>query len=134
MAFWLVKSDPDSYSWENLRKEKKTVWDGVRNYQARNNLKLMEKGDKVLVYESQNSKLVAGIAEVTKPFFQDPTTDDENWVAVELTARKSFRMLVSLETIKTTPGLEDIALIRNSRLSVMPLTPDEFDIIIQLSK
>ncbi|MDT3739546.1 MAG: EVE domain-containing protein [Candidatus Kapabacteria bacterium] len=134
MAFWLVKSDPDSYSWDNLLKDKKTVWDGVRNYQARNNLRLMEKGDKVLVYESQNSKYIAGIAEVTKPFFQDPTTDEENWVAVELTAVKSFKMPVSLDAVKTTPGLEDIALIRNSRLSVMPLTPDEFDIIIQLSK
>ncbi|MBX3044511.1 MAG: EVE domain-containing protein [Candidatus Kapabacteria bacterium] len=134
MAYWLVKSDPDTYSWENLLKDKKTDWDGVRNYQARNNLKLMEVGDNVLVYESQSTRFVAGIAEVTKHAFQDTTTDDERWLAVELKAIKSLKNPVTLETIKNTPALKDIALIKQSRLSVMPLKEEEYNTIIDLSK
>jgi len=134
MAYWLVKSDPETYSWQDLLKDKKTTWDGVRNYQARNNLMLMEIGDPVLVYESQSPKYVAGIAKVTKTHFPDETSEDDRWVAVELKAVSSLKNPVTLEIIKSTPELKDIALIRQSRLSVMPLTEIEYNTIIRLSK
>ncbi|GAB1370488.1 EVE domain-containing protein [Candidatus Kapaibacterium sp.] len=134
MAYWLVKTDPDSYSWDNLVKDKKVVWDGVRNYQARNNLMKMLIGDEVLVYESQSPKIVTGITTVTKEYFPDPTTEDNAWVAVELKFKKSFKKHVSLEDIKSLPELGNIALIRQSRLSVMPLTADEFEIICSMGK
>lgn len=134
MAYWLVKSDPDTYSWVDLIKDKKTDWDGVRNYQARNNLMKMELGDLVLVYESQSTKFVAGISEVTKTHFPDKTTEDERWVAVELSVIKSLSNPVTLEMIKSTPELSEIALIKQSRLSVMPLTEIEYNTIIKLSE
>lgn len=134
MAYWLVKSDPDSYSWDDLVKDKKTPWDGVRNYQARNFMKEMENGDKVFVYHSLTTKSVVGIAEVTKEQFQDPTTEDERWIAVELTALESLETPVSLKEIKKKSKLENIALIKQSRLSVMPLTETEFNTIIEMSE
>jgi predicted RNA-binding protein with PUA-like domain len=134
MAYWLVKSDPETYSWLDLVKDKKTTWDGVRNYQARNNLMLMETDDRVLVYESQSPKYVAGIAKVSKTHFPDMTTEDDRWVAVELKAVSSLKKPVTLEIIKSTPELKDVALIRQSRLSVMPLTEIEYNTIIRLSK
>jgi predicted RNA-binding protein with PUA-like domain len=130
MAYWLVKSDPDKYSFEDLKKDGHTVWDGVRNYQARNNLMKMEVGDEVLVYESQSTKYIAGIATVSKSSFPDPTAEgDNNWVAVELKFKREFDMCVSLVTIKDTEYLANIGLIKQSRLSVMPITPEEFEII-----
>lgn len=134
MAFWLVKSDPDTYSWIDLLKDRKTDWDGVRNYQARNNLMKMETGDFVLVYESQSTKVVVGIAIVTKSYFPDKTTDDDRWVAVELSADRSLNNPVSLEMIKSEPELSSLALIRQSRLSVMPLTVSEYETILRLSE
>lgn len=134
MAYWLVKSDPGDYSWPDLAKDKKTDWDGVRNYQARNNLKEMKKGDKVLIYHSVKEKKVMGIAKVSKEYFQDSTTDDERWVAVELEAVRPLSRPVSLSEIKQESPLSEIALIKQSRLSVMPLKVDEFDIIIDMSK
>ncbi len=126
MKHWLVKSDPDSYGWEEMKRDRKTDWDGVRNYQARNNLKEMKKGDKVLFYHSVKDKTVVGVTEVSREFYQDPTTDDERWVAVELTFSEEFKNEVSLKDIKGRASLSEIALIRQSRLSVMPLTKKEF--------
>lgn len=134
MSFWLVKSDPKTYSWQDMLDEKKTPWDGVRNYQARNNLKEMKKGDKVLFYHSVQGTEVVGTTTVTKEFFQDPTTDDDRWVAVELKAEETLQNPVPLSLIKDTKELRDIALIKQSRLSVMPLTEKEYEKIIELSK
>lgn len=132
MKYWLVKSDPKSYSWDDLLKEKSTPWDGVRNYQARNNLKEMKKGDLVLFYHSQTTKDVIGIAKVTKEYFQDSTTDDERWVAVQLEPVRTFKSPVTLMQIKKEKKLQNIALIKQSRLSVMPLIKAEYDIIEKL--
>ena len=132
MNYWLVKSEPGAFSWQDLLKDKKTLWDGVRNYQARNNLKAMKLGDLVLFYHSVNEKQVMGICKVTKEHFPDPTTDDDRWVVVELVPESELRMPVTLEAIKANPKLESIALIKQSRLSVMPLTRDEFDTIVEM--
>jgi predicted RNA-binding protein with PUA-like domain len=132
MNFWLVKSEPDAYSWERFTREKKACWDGVRNYQARNNLKEMKKGDQVLFYHSVSDKQVMGIAEVAKEFYQDPSTDDNRWVAVDLKPLKPLKKPVPLTSIKSDERLENIALIKQSRLSVMPLKDFEFDIIVAL--
>jgi predicted RNA-binding protein with PUA-like domain len=134
MAYWLVKSDPETYSWKDLVSDKRTSWDGVRNYQARNNLMAMQKGESVLVYESQNPKQVVGIAEVTKTHYPDPTIDDNRWVSVELKAVKSLKNPVTLEKIKANSDLAEIGLIKQSRLSVMQLTEIEYKIILELSK
>ncbi len=134
MKYWLVKTDPKTYSWDDFLKEQSTPWDGVRNYQARNNLKDMKKGDRVLFYHSQTTKDVIGIAKVTKEYFQDATTDDERWVAVQLEPVKTFKHSVTLVQIKNEKKLQEIALIKQSRLSVMALTKDEYDIIIKLGK
>ncbi len=132
MNYWLVKSDPDAYSWNDLKNDKKTDWDGVRNYQARNNLKKMEIGDLVYIYESVTSKEIKGYVEVTRDFFQDTTTDDDRWVAVELEYKNELKSPVSLKEIKANEELQDIALIKQSRLSVMPLTKIEFDTILKM--
>lgn len=134
MNYWLVKSDPDAYSWDDLKKDKKTDWDGVRNYQARNNLKKMQKGDLVFIYESVTTKEIKGISKVTKEYYQDPTTEDERWVAVELAFEEQLKNAVSLNRIKSVEELQNIALIKQSRLSVMPIDNKEFDKIIELSK
>lgn len=133
MTYWLVKTDPDTYSIENLINDKKTIWDGVRNYQARNYLKLMNIGDLVLIYHSGDDKAIVGLASVSKDFFQDPTTDDNNWVAVELTFKEKFNKFLTLEEIKKIAELKNIALLKQSRLSVMPITKDEFNTIINLT-
>ncbi|HRP02567.1 MAG TPA: EVE domain-containing protein [Candidatus Kapabacteria bacterium] len=130
MAYWLVKSDPDAYSWENFKKDKETVWDGVRNYQARNNLRAMSLGDEVLFYHSQTEKSVIGLAIVSKESFQDPKTDDKRWLAVNLKVAYKFKNPVSLAQIKNNPTLQNIALIKQSRLSVMLLTSEEFITIV----
>ena len=133
MNYWLVKSDPDSYGWDEFEKDGKTDWDGVRNYQARNNLQEMKKGDKVLFYHSVTTRDVVGIAEVLKSAYQDPTIDDDRWVAVELKVDKKLTNPVNLKEIKQVKQLENIALIKQSRLSVMPLTKTEFDTIIKMA-
>lgn len=132
MNYFLVKSEPFKYSWEQFNKDGETFWDGVRNYQARNNLKAMKKGDLVLFYHSNEGKEVVGIAKVVKEFYQDPTTDDERWVVVDLAPVKTFKTPVTLETVKADPLLQDIALVRQGRLSVMPLKAEEFDRIVAL--
>jgi predicted RNA-binding protein with PUA-like domain len=134
MNYWLVKSEPFKYSWEQFEKDKQTFWDGVRNFQARNYLKAMKKGDLVLWYHSNEGKEVVGIAEVVKEFYQDPTTDDTNWVAVDLKPHKKLKKSVTLEQIKADERLQNIALVRQGRLSVSPLKPEEFDVIIELSE
>jgi predicted RNA-binding protein with PUA-like domain len=134
MNYWLVKSEPFKYSWEKFEKDGSTCWDGVRNYQARNNLKLMKTGDKVMFYHSNEGKEIVGIAEVIKEHYQDPTTTDANWVVVDLKPWKKLKKSVTLERIKVDKLLKNIGLIRQGRLSVMPLTQDEFDRILMLSE
>ena len=128
--YWLVKSEPFKYSWEDFVRDGSTYWDGVRNYQARNNLKAMRKGDLVLYYHSNEGKAVVGIATVTKEFYQDPTTDDERWVVVDLKPVRALKNPVTLVDIKTDDRLREMALIRQSRLSVMPVNEGEFDVIV----
>ncbi len=132
MNYFLVKSEPFKYSWEQFNMDGQTFWDGVRNYQARNNLKSMKAGDLVLFYHSNEGKEVVGIAKVVNEFYQDPTTDDERWVVVDLAPVETFKKAVNLETIKADPLLQDIALVRQGRLSVMPLKPEEFDRLVEL--
>ncbi|MGQ7857234.1 EVE domain-containing protein [Pedobacter sp. WC2501] len=132
MNHWLVKSEPFKYSWEKFNEDGRTFWDGVRNYQARNNLKAMKEGDLVLFYHSNEGKNVVGIAKVVREFYQDPTTDDANWVVVDLSPVESLKNPVSLEQIKAEPSLVDISLVRQGRLSVMPLKATEFDKILEM--
>lgn len=132
MNHWLVKSEPFKYSWEKFNKDGRTFWDGVRNYQARNNLREMKEGDLVLFYHSNEGKHVVGIAKVVKEAYQDPTTDDTNWVVVDLVPVQSLDKPVTLEQIKAEESLKDISLIRQGRLSVMPLKATEFDKILEM--
>lgn len=132
MQYFLVKSEPFKYSWQQFLEDKGTFWDGVRNYQARNNLQAMKEGDLVLFYHSNVGKEVVGIARVTRTSYQDPTTDDSRWVAVDLVPVETLSRPVTLEQIKQDELLQDIALVRQGRLSVMPLRPGEFDRIVEL--
>jgi len=132
MAYWMVKQEPEAYSFDDFLRDGKTDWTGVRNFQARNNLRAMKKGDEVLFYHSVSEKTVVGIAKVTKEEFPDPT--DKDWIAVELKPVKKFKLPVTLEAIKTDKALKDIALIKQSRLSVMPLTKGQFERILTLAK
>ncbi len=134
MNYWLVKQEPESYSFETFQGEGKTDWTGVRNYTARNNLRAMGLGDKVLYYHSGGERSVVGLAKVTKTAFADPTAEDDTWSAVELEAGKAVKNPVTLAVIKTNPKLANIALIKLSRLSVVPLTKEEYDEIITMSK
>lgn len=133
MAYWLVKSESSTYSFEQLQKDKQTTWDGVRNYAARIHLKAMKKGDEVFFYHSNEGLDIVGIAKVSKEFFQDPTTDDDAWVAVELKPYKKLKNPVSLETIKKDKRLSNMALVRIGRLSVQPVTDKEQDVIMELA-
>lgn len=129
-----MKSEPGTYSWDDLVKDKRTHWDGVRNYQARNNMKAMKEGDLVLFYHSVNEKTVVGVAKVVKEFYQDPTTDDEQWVVVDIAPEHVLKERVSLDDIKKDDRLEQMVLVRNSRLSVQPVKKEEFDIILGMSE
>lgn len=132
MNHWLVKSEPFKYSWDKFNEDGRTFWDGVRNYQARNNLKAMKEGDLVLFYHSNEGKHVVGVAKVVKEFYQDPTTPDPNWVVVDLVPVETLKNPVTLEQIKTEESLKDISLVRQGRLSVMPLKATEFDKILEM--
>lgn len=132
MNYWMVKQEPEKYSFDDLLKDGKTVWDGVRNYQARNNLQAMKRGDKVLFYHSVSEKAIVGLAEVSKEASPDPA--DEKWLAVEIKPIEKFRKSVFLDRIKAAPDLENIALIKQSRLSVMPLTEIEFETILHFAR
>jgi predicted RNA-binding protein with PUA-like domain len=130
--YWLVKTEPETYSWEKFQSMGRDHWDGVRNYQARNNLKNMQANDLVLFYHSGKERAVVGIAKVVKESYQDPTTDDPQWVVVDLVPERQLRKPVSLKQIKDEERLKEIALVRHSRLSVMPLSKTEFDMIIEM--
>lgn len=134
MNYWLVKSEPFKYSWDQFVKDGQTFWDGVRNYQARNNLRAMKKGDKVLFYHSNEGLAVVGIAQVIKEAYQDPTTDDPNWVVVDLKPVKALKNPVSLAAMKQTEALANMALLRQSRLSVSPVTKEEYELILAMGK
>jgi predicted RNA-binding protein with PUA-like domain len=129
-----MKSEPFKYAWDDLVRDGSTYWDGVRNYEARNNLAAMKRGDLALYYHSNEGKEVVGVVEIVKEAYPDPTTDDERWVVVEIEPRVAFREPVSLGTIKADPELSEIQLVRRGRLSVVPLTPVEFRYILELGK
>jgi len=134
MAYWLIKSEPFKYSWEQFEKDKKTFWDGVRNYAARNNLKAMKKGDLAFFYHSNEGLAIVGIAKVVKEHYQDPTTEDPNWVAVDFSPVKKLNKPVTLAQIKNDPRLSEMALVRLGRLSVQPVTEKEWKIICDLAE
>ena len=131
--FWLLKSEPSTWSWDDQVKEKTTMWDGVRNYQARNNLIKMKKGDLCFFYHSVSEKSIVGIVEVVKESYLDPTDNSGKFVVVDVKTKLKVKQAISLEIIKKTVGLENIPLIKQSRLSVMPISKKEWDIIIKLS-
>ena len=133
-SYWLVKQEPEAYSWDDFVKEGETYWDGVRNYQARNNLRAMKKGDLVFFYHSVSDKEVVGVAKVTREHYPDPTAKEGDWSVVDLAAAKPMKKPVSLAQIKVDKSLEDIALIKQSRLSVMPITEAEFRRILEMSE
>jgi predicted RNA-binding protein with PUA-like domain len=133
MAYWLVKSEPSTYSWAQLEKDKQTAWEGVRNYAARNFLKAMKKGDEVLFYHSNDGLEIVGIAKVAKEYYQDPSTTEEAWVVVDLKPYKKLKKPVSLETVKKDKRLSNMALVRLGRLSVQPVTDGEWGVIMELA-
>jgi predicted RNA-binding protein with PUA-like domain len=132
MQYWLVKQEPEAYSWETFLKDKKTSWDGVRNFQARNNLRAMKVGDPVLFYASVTTKAVQGLAEVARSAYPDPTADEGDWSSVELRAKQTLPRAVTLDQIKADPALANMALLKQSRLSVTPLTKTEYQRLLKL--
>ena len=133
MKYWLLKSEPDAWSWDNQVKEGASMWDGVRNYQARNNLKEMKKNDLCFFYHSVKERSIIGIVKVVKEYYPDPTDKTDRFVVVDVKATKKLKNPVSLDQIKENSRLQDIALVKQSRLSVMPLKKTEWDIIIKMS-
>jgi predicted RNA-binding protein with PUA-like domain len=133
MAFWLIKSEPFKYSWEQFEKDGSTFWDGVRNYLARNNLRSMKKGDLAFFYHSNEGLEIVGIAKVIKEAYQDPTTEETAWVAVDFKPHKKFKNPVSLAAIKSKKELSQMALIRLGRLSVQPVLQEEWEIILKMA-
>ena len=133
MAYWLVKSEPFKYSWDQFVTDKKTFWDGVRNYAARNNLKAMKKGEEVFFYHSNEGLEIVGIAKVIKEFYQDPTTDEEAWVVVDLAPVRKLKKPVTLAKIKATKSLANMAILKLGRLSVTPVTAEEWEEILSLA-
>ena len=134
MAYWLVKSEPFKYSWEQFEKDGSTFWDGVRNYVARLHLRAMKKGDQVFFYHSNEGLEIVGIAKVIKEAYQDPTTDDEAWVAVDLKPVKKLKHPVTLQQVKEDKRLKEMALLKLSRLSVQPVKEEEWNVILELAK
>ncbi len=132
MNNWLVKTEAGTYSWADLEKDKKTTWDGVRNFQARNHLKAMKKGDMVFIYHSGDEKSIIGTAKIAREFYPDPK--DAEWVVVDLAIHKKLKKSVSLAQIKATKSLANMVLVRNSRLSVQPVRKEEFDIVCSLAE
>ncbi len=134
MRYWLVKQEPETYPWTQLLEEKKTIWDGVRNYQARNFMREMSKGDLVLFYHSGKARELVGLAKVAKSAYSDPTAKEGDWAAFDLRAVKSLKKAVTLKEIKADPRLQDLHLVRNSRLSVMPIEAKEFKHLLDLAQ
>jgi predicted RNA-binding protein with PUA-like domain len=132
--YWLVKSEPESYSWNDLVKDRKTAWTGVRNYQARNNLRAMKKGDLVFFYHSVSDKEIVGLAKVVAEAYTDKTAKEGDWSAVDLALSKPLKKRVSLNQLKADPTLKDMALIRNSRISVTPVTQEQYRRILDLAQ
>lgn len=129
MAYWLMKSEPDVFGWDTLKERGVAPWDDVRNYQARNNMKAMKKGEQVFFYHSNIGREIVGIMEVVREHYPDPL--DERFVLVDMKCKKAFKNPVTLATIKSDPRLQNIALIKQSRLSVMPITKEEWEIICE---
>lgn len=132
MNYWLMKTEPSTFSWDDLVRDKKAVWDGVRNFQARNNLKAMKKGDFAFIYHSMEDKAVIGIAEITREHFPDPK--DKDWAAVEIKPIQKLNNTVTLGAIKLEKRLADMVLVKNSRLSVQPVKKEEFDLVIAMGE
>jgi predicted RNA-binding protein with PUA-like domain len=132
MNYWLMKTEPSTFSWDDLVRDKKAVWDGVRNFQARNNLKAMKKGDLAFIYHSMDDKAIIGFAEITREHFPDPK--DKDWAAVEIKPIKKLKTPVNLGTIKQEKQLANMVLVNNSRLSVQPVRKEEFDLVIGMSE
>ena len=133
MKYWLIKSEPFKYSWDQFEKDQSTFWDGVRNYQARNNLRQMSLGDLCLFYHSNEGKEVVGVAEVIKEWYQDPTTDNTNWSVVDVKPSIKLKRSISLAEIKADPELTDLGMLKQPRLSVVSITEAHFNHIIKLS-
>ena len=133
MSYWLVKSEPSTYSWEQFEKEKQTCWSGVRNYAARLHLRNMKKGDEVFFYHSNEGTEIVGIAKVLKEAYQDPTTTDDRWIAVDLTPHKKLKSPVTLDIIKKDKRLASMALVRVGRLSCQPVSDDEWKVVMELT-
>jgi predicted RNA-binding protein with PUA-like domain len=134
MNYWLLKSDPDAYGWPEFEKDKRTFWDGVRNYAARNHMKDMKEGDMALFYHSVTNPGVVGIAKIVKEAYQDPTIEDDRWVAVDIELVEKLKNPVSLKQVKADSRLAEMILVKISRLSVQPVKKEEFDIVIELSE
>lgn len=134
MAYWLMKSEPGAWSWEDQVKDKVAEWDGVRNYQASNNMKAMKKGDKAFFYHSVNEKRIVGIVTIAKEYYPDPTDQSERFGMVDVKALRPFKTPVTLADIKADPRLEEMALVRQSRLSVTPITDDEWKLICAMGE
>ena len=134
MQYWLVKQEPEAYAWTTFVGDGRTAWTGVRNFQARNNLRAMKRGDPVLYYHSVTGKAVVGLAEVARSAYSDPTATEGDWSCVDLKPLRALERPVTLEQIKAAPALAEIALLRQSRLSVMPVAKAEFEAILALSK
>ena len=133
MAYWLIKSEPFKYSWEQFLKDKRTFWDGVRNYAARNNMKAMKLGDELFFYHSNEGLAIVGIAKVVKEFYQDPTTDEDAWVVVDVAPVKTLKKPVTLQQIKSDKRLANMEIVRLSRLSVSKVQPEEWKVIMELA-
>lgn len=132
MNYWLVKSEPETFSWDTLEKDGKAMWDGVRNFQARNNLRKMAKGDTLLFYHSGKNPEIVGIAQVIKEHYPDPTAKEGDWSVVDVKPVRKLKRPISLHEIKSTPSLTSMALIKSSRLSVQPVQENEFNEILKL--
>lgn len=133
MAYWLLKTEPGTYGWDDLVREGRTFWDGVRNYAARNNLRSMCEGDRAFIYHSVGPRLLVGVAEIVRAGYPDPTTEDPAWVCVDIVPVAALPRPVSLDEIKAHPALTDMALVKQSRLSVQPVTEEEWRLVMAMS-
>lgn len=133
MAYWLIKSEPFKYSWDQLIQDKRTFWDGVRNYGARNNLRAMKKGDLAFFYHSNEGVEIVGIVQIVKESYPDPTTDDPNWVVVDVKPHQKLKNPVTLAAVKAEKKLANMALVRLGRLSVQPVTPEEWALVLKMA-
>ena len=132
MQYWLIKSEPGTYAWDDLVRDRKTRWDGVRNFQARNNIRAMRAGDLALFYHSVNERSIPGVARVASPPYADPTATGESWSVVDVEPAFALREPVTLDHIKTVPTLKAMVLLKQSRLSVQPVRKEEFDAIVKI--